>query len=72
MLRWFVSVFVLMLAFASCRSSAVRDFTLDYDTPVDPTLRSTARFRGSERQGRGDRCDRGGHEHGRGRARSHS
>src|SRR5688500_9875180 len=38
MFRWLVSVFLLMLLFTSCRTSAVRDFTLDYDTPVDPAL----------------------------------
>lgn len=27
-----------MLVLSSCRSSAARDFTLDYDTPVDPPL----------------------------------
>ena len=40
MLRWLVSLFLLTLVFTSCRTSAVRDFTLDYDTPVDPALQS--------------------------------
>jgi beta-lactamase class A len=38
MLRWLVLILVVMLFFTACRSSAVRDFTLDYDTPVDPAL----------------------------------
>lgn len=37
-LRRLMTLAVLTLALASCRSSAVRELTLDYDTPVDPTL----------------------------------
>lgn len=36
--RAFLSIVLTMLVFPSCRSAAVRDFTLDYDTAVDPAL----------------------------------
>jgi beta-lactamase class A len=38
MARWLVLAVLSMLVLSSCRSSAARDFTLDYDTPVDPPL----------------------------------
>jgi beta-lactamase class A len=36
--RVLLPIVLSMLVFPSCRSAAVRDFTLDYDTAVDPTL----------------------------------
>lgn len=38
MTRWLMTLALLTLALASCRSSAVRELTLDYDTTVDPAL----------------------------------
>lgn len=36
--RTFLPILLAMVGFTSCRSAAPRDFTLDYDTPVDPAL----------------------------------
>lgn len=37
-LRRLMTLALLTLALGSCRSAAVRELTLDYDTPVDPAL----------------------------------